>query len=203
MCILWSGLCRLNRCDDICVTLVTNPIFLCSSAIGDIDLFTGVVAELPLKVRPGFEGSTSTIGETLNFIQGTSFQRAKCGDRYWYEFADALFTPGKLFKSIRHFLKEKRYLVCSDVLLCGVVLFACSLMDMVHVIVRIVILPLFLYCSSNPSHSGRDICHYHLRKRSQCPGNSSQSFLGTRPVSISFLNTCKHMHGLSNCYCLR
>jgi len=32
----------------------------------------------------------------LNFIQGTSFQRAKCGDRYWYEFADALFSPGKL-----------------------------------------------------------------------------------------------------------
>ena len=193
----------MNRFDDIGVTLVTNLIFLYSSAIDDIDLFTGVVAELPLKVRPGFEGSTSTIGETLNFIQGTSFQRAKCGDRYWYEFADALFTPGKLFKSIRHFPKEKRYLVCSDVLLCGVVLFACSRLVMVHIIVRIVIIQLFLYCSSNPSHSGRDICHHHLRKRSQCPGNSSQSFLGTRPVSMSFFNTCKHMHGLSNCYCLR
>jgi len=76
--------------------VIINLIFLYFSAIDDIDLFTGVVAELPLKVRPGFEGSTSSIGETLNFIQGTSFQRAKCGDRYWYEFADALFSPGKL-----------------------------------------------------------------------------------------------------------
>lgn len=64
------------------------------SAVCDLDLFTGVVAETPLKERTGGR-STSTIGETLNFVQGANFQRAKCGDRYWYEFEDALFTPRK------------------------------------------------------------------------------------------------------------
>lgn len=62
----------------------------------DIDLFTGVVAETPL--RDKFANSSSTIGETLNHIQGNFFQRAKCGDRYWYEFSDSLFTNGKYYR---------------------------------------------------------------------------------------------------------
>jgi len=39
--------------------------------------------------------SSSPIGETLNHIEGLFFQKAKCGDRYWYEFPDARFTAGR------------------------------------------------------------------------------------------------------------
>lgn len=62
----------------------------------DLDLFTGIVAEKPLAETKPNSVEKGINGGLLNNVLGEFFRRAKCGDRYWYEFPDAEFTPGRL-----------------------------------------------------------------------------------------------------------
>lgn len=79
-------------CLPVFATIICLLYYACS-CVCDIDLFTGIVSEQPLRDR--FPGqSTSPAGETLNHIMALFFHNAKCGDRYWYEFNDAGFTDG-------------------------------------------------------------------------------------------------------------
>jgi hypothetical protein len=63
-------------------------MFPCSS-VDDIDLYTGALAEQPLK--EGF------LGPTLTCLLMDQFVRLKRGDRFWYETPEApqAFTPGE------------------------------------------------------------------------------------------------------------
>ena len=49
-----------------------------------------MLSERPLNQRES--GSRSPFGETINVVQAVFFHRAKCGDRFWYEFPKAGFT---------------------------------------------------------------------------------------------------------------
>ncbi|WAR26525.1 PXDN-like protein [Mya arenaria] len=66
----------------------------CYDRICDIDLFTAIVAELPLQNRTD-QTSDSPIPETLNHIQGDMFQKLKLGDRFWFEFPRAGFNEAQ------------------------------------------------------------------------------------------------------------
>ncbi|XP_052812434.1 uncharacterized protein LOC128239995 isoform X2 [Mya arenaria] len=62
----------------------------CYDNICDIDLFTAIVAERPLRTRTNLPiKSDSPIAETLNHIQGDMYRKLKLGDRFWYEFQRA------------------------------------------------------------------------------------------------------------------
>ncbi|XP_052812345.1 uncharacterized protein LOC128239931 isoform X2 [Mya arenaria] len=61
--------------------------------ICDIDLFTAIVAERPLRTRTNLpDRSESPIAETLNYIQADMYKKQKLGDRFWFEFERAGFN---------------------------------------------------------------------------------------------------------------
>ncbi|WAR10480.1 PXDN-like protein, partial [Mya arenaria] len=63
--------------------------------ICDIDLFTAIVAERPLRTRTNLpDRSESPIAETLNYIQADMYKKQKLGDRFWFEFERAGFNNG-------------------------------------------------------------------------------------------------------------
>lgn len=57
-------------------------------SIDDVDLYVGGLLEKPMK--------GSTVGPTFTCIIGENFHRWKFGDRLFYEFPTAKFTPGSL-----------------------------------------------------------------------------------------------------------
>ena len=69
--------------------------------VDDIDLFIGMIMEIPV----GKNAGDAKVGKTLQCLIGDVFARLRIGDRYFYDNADQAgsFTPGNMthFKEAR------------------------------------------------------------------------------------------------------